>query len=43
MAFDPLAFLKPSKSFTSEGLLSRDMIEKFASDGETAHSQTVFD
>lgn len=32
MAFDPLAFMKPSKAFSIEGLLSRDMFENFAAD-----------
>lgn len=34
MAFDPLAFMKPNKAFSMEGLLSRDMFEKFAADEE---------
>lgn len=34
MPFDPLAFIKPDKAFSMEGLLSRDMFEKFAADDE---------
>lgn len=34
MSFDPLAFLKPDKAFSMEGLISRDMFEKFAADNE---------
>lgn len=39
MPFDPLAFLKPDKAFAMEGLLSRDMFEKFAEDDEADYHQ----
>lgn len=39
MPFDPLAFLKPDKVFSMEGLLSRDMFEHFAADDEEAYQQ----
>lgn len=38
MPFDPLAFLKPDKAFSMEGLLSRDMFEKFAADDDDSSS-----
>lgn len=41
MAFDPLAFMKPSKAFSTEGLLSRDMFENFAADdGQCVYGDT---
>lgn len=41
MAFDPLAFMKPSKALSMEGLLSRDMFENFAADdGQLAYGDT---
>lgn len=42
MPFDPLAFMKPNKAFSMEGLLSRDMFEKFAADDEALYQQTAF-
>lgn len=39
MPFDPLAFLKPDKALSMEGLLSRDMFENFAADDEEAYQQ----
>lgn len=40
--FDPLAFLKPDKAFSQEGLLSRDMFEKFAAEDEQAIGDDIF-
>lgn len=41
--FDPLAFLKPDKAFSLEGLLSRDMFEKFDAEDEQALGGETFD
>lgn len=42
MAFDPLAFMKPGKAFSMEGLLSRDMFEKFAASDEDRYNRIAF-
>ena len=36
--FDPLAFTKPEKAFTFEGLVSHDMFEHFAAEDEAAYN-----
>lgn len=40
MPFDPLAFLKPDKAFSMEGLLSRGMFENFVADDEGSGCRT---
>lgn len=40
--FDPLAFTKPEKMFTTEGLLSRDLFEKFAAEDEAEYNRVAF-
>ena len=42
LGFDPLAFTKPEKMFTTEGLLSHDLFEKFTVEDEAEYNRIAF-